>query len=119
MSATERRSEIINILRDRHRINASELASMLDVSTRTICNDVQALTHLYPIRTQVGGGGGIFLEKEPRLTRRPYGNTLEVPELETLLKLYHMSSGTDRKHLYSIIMKYGPSNIDEMMRKTQ
>ena len=60
-----------------------------------------------------------FLEKEPRLTRRPYGNTLEFPELETLLKLYHMSSGTDREHLYSIIMKYGPSNIDETMRETR
>lgn len=60
MSAATRRSEIINILRDRHRINASELASMLNVSTRTIHNDVQALTYLYPIRTQVGGGGGIF-----------------------------------------------------------
>lgn len=119
MSATERRSEIINILRDRHRINASELASMLDVTTRTIRNDIQALTHLYPIWTQSGHGGGIFLEKEPRLTRRPYGNTLELPELETLLKLYHMSSGTDREHLYSIIMKYGPSNIDETMRKTR
>jgi hypothetical protein len=55
----------------------------------------------------VGGGGGIFLEKESRLTRRPYGNTLELPELETLLKLYHMPSGTDWEHLYSIIMKYG------------
>jgi len=43
----------------------------------------------------VGGGGGIFLEKESRLTRRPYGNTLELPELETLLKLYHMPSGSD------------------------
>ena len=43
MSATERRSEIINILRDRHRINASELASMLDVTTRTIRNDVQEI----------------------------------------------------------------------------
>lgn len=106
MSATERRSEIINILRDRHRINASELASMLDVTTRTIRNDVQALTHLYPIWTQSGHGGGIFLEKESRLTRRPYGNTLELPELETLLNaiphVFWNRSGTPVLHYNEI-----------------
>ena len=88
MSAVERRSQIINILRDRHSTSARELASMLDVSMRTIRNDVQVLTYIYPIRAQLGGGGGIFLEEETNLTRRPYGNILELPELETLLKLY-------------------------------
>lgn len=111
MNAAERRAEIINILRVRRKICARELAARLGVSIRTIHNDIRVLTDHNMIYTQVGGGGGIFLSEEISLTHRPYGNTMEYPHLETLIELYYSNTGLKKKHLYEIIMKYGPSSI--------
>lgn len=54
MNANDRRSEIINILRDRRFVQARELASRFEVTDRTIRNDIKILTLRYPIWTQQG-----------------------------------------------------------------
>ena len=56
MNTTDRRMEIINILIVRRRTTANELAEEFGVTTRTIRNDIQALSPGYPIYTQQGGG---------------------------------------------------------------
>jgi len=55
MNTTDRRMEIINILVVRRRTTARELAEEFGVTTRTIRNDIQALSPGFPIYTQQGG----------------------------------------------------------------
>jgi len=105
MGTADRRREIISILLAKRQTTAKELAEMLEVSVRTIHYDVQALTKGYPIYTVQGGNGGIFIEE----SYRPYINTLSERELQTLLKLYHMTKGQEQEVLYQIICKYGPN----------
>ena len=61
MNTTDRRMEIVNILIVRRRTTAKELAEEFGVTTRTIRNDIQALSPNFPIYTQQGGAGGIFM----------------------------------------------------------
>ena len=79
MNTTDRRMEIINILVVRRRTIVRELADEFGVTTRTIRNDIQALSQGFPIYTQQGGDGGIFIGKN----YKPYINTLSSDELET------------------------------------
>ena len=49
MNTTDRRMEIINILVVRRHTTARELAEEFGVTTRTIRNDIQALSPEFPI----------------------------------------------------------------------
>lgn len=111
MNADDRRSEIINILRNRRFVQSRELADRFEVTDRTIRNDIKVLTFRYPIWTQQGRGGGIFMDKETRFRHRPYGDTLEYTELETLIRLYYITIGRDRENIYTILKKYGPADL--------
>ena len=57
MTMNERRAEIMRILTARRSITMPELARTFQVTTRTIQNDVVALTVDYPLETQRGNGG--------------------------------------------------------------
>ena len=57
MTMNERRAEIMRILTARRSITMPELARTFQVTTRTIQNDVVALTVDYPLETQQGKGG--------------------------------------------------------------
>lgn len=54
MTMNERRAEIMRILTARRSITMPELARTFQVTTRTIQNDVVALTVDYPLETQQG-----------------------------------------------------------------
>ena len=108
MNAVDRRMEIINILIIRHRITAQELAEEFGVTTRTIQNDIQALSPGYPIYTKPGGDGGIFIRED----YNPYSNILTPAELETLHELYEGAKDIHRKILFEMIQKYGPDKLE-------
>lgn len=57
MTMNERLAEIMRILTARRSITMPELARTFQVTTRTIQNDVVALTVDYPLETQQGKGG--------------------------------------------------------------
>ena len=108
MNAADRRMEIINILIIRHRITAHELAEEFGVTTRTIQNDIQALSPGYPIYTKPGGDGGIFIRED----YNPHSNILTPAELETLSELCEGAKGVHRKILFEMIQKYGPDKLE-------
>ena len=108
MNTTDRRMEIVNILIVRRRTTANELAEEFGVTTRTIRNDIQALSPGFPIYTQQGGAGGIFIEEG----YKPYINTLSSDELNTLCEIYRQSEGVHKKILLQILHKYGPDKLE-------
>ena len=108
MSTTDRRMEIINILVVRRRTTARELAEEFGVTTRTIRNDIQALSRGFPIYTQQGGAGGIFM----RGNYKPYINTLSSEELRILCEIYRQAKGVHKKVLLQILNKYGPDKLE-------
>ena len=82
-NTTDRRMENINILVVRRHTTARELAEEFGVTTCTIRNDIQALSPGYPIYTQQGGAGGIFIGED----YKPYINTLSSDELKSLCEI--------------------------------
>ncbi len=63
MDTAHRRMEIISILSARGHTTMRELAWELDVSRRTIMNDVIALSFDYPVYTKPGEAAGFSLQK--------------------------------------------------------
>ena len=108
MNTTDRRMEIINILIVRRRTTAKELAEEFGVTTRTIRNDIQALSPGYPIYTQQGGAGGIFMGED----YKPYNNSLTKTELKNLLEIYEQMEGIHKEVLFQVIHKYGPDKLE-------
>lgn len=80
MDTAHRRMEIISILSAKGHMTMRELAWELDVSRRTIMNDVIALSFDYPVYTKLGEGGGVFITEN----YKPYTNTLTLTEQKTL-----------------------------------
>ena len=107
MDTAHRRMEIISILSAKGHITMRELAWELDVSRRTIMNDIIALSFDYPVYTKPGEGGGVFITEN----YRPYVNTLTQTELETLCRLYGKSEGKEKEILFRIIHKYGADKL--------
>ena len=107
MNAVDRRMEIINILIIRRRITAQELAEEFGVTTRTIQNDIQALSPGYPIYTKQGGDGGIFMRED----YNPHTNILTPEELKTLHELHDGADEIHKKILFQMIRKYGPDKL--------
>ncbi len=101
------RMEIISILFAKGHMTTREPAWELDVSRRTIMNDVTALSFDYPIYTKPGEGGGVFITEN----YKPYANTLTQTELETLCRLYRKSEGKEKEILFRIIHKYGADKL--------
>ena len=62
MTVSERRLAIIETLALRKKETCENLAFELGVSIRTIYSDIDALTPYYPIKTQSGKGGGVYVE---------------------------------------------------------
>jgi len=84
VDTAHRRMEIISILAAKGHTTMRELAWELEVSRRTIMNDIIALSFDYPVCTKPGEGGGVFITEN----YKPYVNTLTLTEQKTLCGLY-------------------------------
>lgn len=107
MDSAHRRMEIISILSAKGHATMRELAWELEVSRRTIMNDIISLSFDYPVYTKPGEGGGGFITKN----YKPYCNTLTQTELETLCKIYGRAEGKEKEILFRIIHKYGADKL--------
>lgn len=107
MDTAHRRLEIISILVAKGHTTMRELAWELEVSRRTIMNDVIALSFDYPVYTKPGEGGGVFITEN----YKPYTNTLTQTEQETLSRLYRRAVGKEKEILFRIIRKYGADKL--------
>ena len=97
MTARIRRSEILNILAEKRKTTAPELAGRFHCSVRTIMYDVEILSRDYPITTIQGNGGGIMVMEGRELRRQ----TLKLTEEEALRKILE-GRPTDENDLQQI-----------------
>ncbi len=107
VDTAHRRLEIISILAAKGHTTMRELAWELEVSRRTIMNDVIALSFDYPVYTKPGEGGGVFITEN----YKPYTNTLTLTEQKTLCGLYDKAEGKEKEILFRIIRKYGADKL--------
>lgn len=82
---------ILTALLQRERISASDLASMFEVSVRTIYRDIQSLEQAgIPIVTHTGVGGGISIIADYKIDKKLFTNE----DISTLLTSLYSVSGS-------------------------
>ena len=101
-STIDRRQAILEYLIDNRRTTRKNLADRFGVSKRTIERDILVLSCSYPIETQQGGGGGIFIAEGYRLGMK-YLNDEQIALLD---KLTYKLSGDDLAIMQSIIRNF-------------
>lgn len=99
MTASERRLAIMEVLSLRKKETCENLAFELGVSIRTIYYDLDALTPYYPIQTQSGKGGGVYVEDGFRWDRK----YLTDEQSETLEEIMPLLSSRQAAVIRSIL----------------
>lgn len=89
----------MEVLSLRKKETCENLAFEFGVSIRTIYYDLDALTPYYPIQTQSGKGGGVYVEDGFRWDRR----YLTDEQSELLERLLKRLSGKDTVVMQSIL----------------
>ena len=103
MNTFERRMEIIDILSERKKEQVVNLAFELNVSERTIRNDLSELSLSFPIDTKQGKGGCVFVPEGCTLRRR----FLTDREKVLLERLSANVSEEDSAILLAIVKSFG------------
>ena len=78
MDANWRREAIVEILRQRGKVRAKELAERFQVTRQTIYHDVEVLSLHYDLCTEPGRNGGIYLFVRKEVLVASHAMTLEV-----------------------------------------
>ncbi len=102
MNATERRTQLFELMCERRHETIDNLAFEFGVSRRTIRYDIEILTCSYPIYTTKGTGGGVHIVDEYRCGIR-YMTNEEIKFLESVSATL---DGDDASKLQKIIGKY-------------
>ena len=102
-SAIERRQRIIDILNMRRSDKIDNLAFELNVTRRTIENDIQVLACSYPIDTKKGHGGCVYVQDGFDL----YERYLTAKQFEVLERLKETATSEDVKVLETIMKSFG------------
>jgi len=102
-SAVERRQEIIEYLCECRTTNVIKLCRKFDVSRSTILRDLSYLTCSYPIFTQQGNGGSVYIQ-EGYFLHKEYLSTEQQDYLE---KLIINSDEKEIEIINSIIERFG------------
>ena len=103
MTARERRYAMIKELSDRRRETRENFAAEFQVSLRTIDNDLIYLSQEYPVYTERGRGGGIYVDKDFCLNQR----YLSKAQKNLLLRLEKTLEGEDRQIMENILKTFG------------
>ena len=103
MSSVERRDELMRIMICRRKSNIHELAEELNVSTRTIQRDIQALVLDYPIESISGNKGGISLPD----WYHPHRKLFSKKQTQVLEFLVQLADEQQKTVLNQIIAEYG------------
>ena len=103
MNTFERRMEIIDILSERRQEQIKNLAFELNVTGRTIQNDIYELSLTYPIDTKRGKGGCVFVQEGFTLRRR----FLAEKEKSLLEKLAVTLPEEDAATILTIVKSFG------------
>ena len=98
----ERRLSIVAALCKRHSDTICNLAAEYGVSDRTIRTDIASLSYSFPIYTQQGNGGGVFVDSGYTLGRE----YLTQEQENLLVKLSRTLSGQDAEILKTILGEF-------------
>ena len=112
MSSSERRREIINILRAKRRVTMRSLAERLMVTTRTIRSDITELSLNYPLFTTQGYGGGVeLIDKWGK-----YQHDITQDQQDLLLDYFRTEADQRKKELLrQILIAHGTQNLREFL----
>ena len=94
---------MIKELSDRRRETRENFAVEFQVSLRTTDNDLMYLSQEYPIYTERGRGGGIYVDKDFYLNQR----YLSKAQKDLLLCLEKILEGEDRRIMENILKTFG------------
>lgn len=103
MTARERRKAMLEVLCLRGHDTRANLAFEFGVSKRTVEYDVQILSLEFPIYTQQGKGGGIYVSKGFRLIQQ----CLTCKQTQLLRKVADTLTGEEKQTMQEIIERYG------------
>ena len=98
----ERRLSIVAALCKRHSDTIGNLAVEYGVSDRTIRTDIASLSYSFPIYTQQGNGGGVFMDGGYTLGRE----YLTQEQENLLVKLSRTLSVQDAKTIETILHEF-------------
>ena len=101
-SAIARREKILEILNERRYEKMTNLALELKVSRRTICYDIEILSLTFPIYTETGVYGGVYVGEGFRY-RMKY---LTAIQYELLVRIMESLDGADKEILHTIIKTF-------------
>ena len=113
MTMNERRAEIMRILTARRSITMPELARTFQVTTRTIQNDVVALTVDYPLETQQGKGGCVRVAQ----WYHPHRNILSGEQQRVLSEIMQTASEQQAKVLREMLLEYGSPKTRQTLQE--
>lgn len=91
MDANWRRDAIVELLRQKGKGKARELAKRFHVIRQTICQDITVLSLHCDIYTERGQNGGIYLLEKKRPIRKSLSSS-QIQVLEQLCLLYQRKS---------------------------
>ena len=100
MSKAERQREIVSILSIQKSDKIENLAFKLDVSARTIMNDLIELTPYYPIDVVQGRNGGVFWDRY-----KVWKDTSMIEEMTLLQKYIKKSNDEEEREVLKRILK--------------
>ncbi len=106
MTANERRMAILEVLCERRYDKRANLAFEFGVSKRTIENDILELSLSYPVYTQQGTNGGVYVMEGFELGRK----YLSDKQKSLLEKVLVRLTAEERKVMQSILKEFSKPN---------
>ena len=110
MTMNERRAEIMRILVARRATTMPVLARTFGVTTRTIQNDILALTVDYLLETKQGNGGCVKVAD----WYHPHRNPLNEEQQRTLSHLMESATEQQAEVLREMLVEYGSPKYRHM-----
>lgn len=102
---------IIMILLDKKRISAQELATMFEVSPRTIYRDIEAINMAgIPIRSTSGVGGGFEIMEKYKLDHKVFSTEDLSALLMGLASLSNMTEGNEVRNAFAKVKSFIPTD---------
>ena len=103
VDANWRRDAIVELLRQKGKVKARELAKRFHVTRQTICQDITVLSLHCDIYTERGQNGGIYLLEK----KRPIRKSLSSSQIQVLEQLLPSLSEEKRLIIQSILHDFG------------
>lgn len=114
-STTERRMELLEYMCEKRHDTIEHLAYKFEVSKRTIRYDVEVLSLSYPIYSQTGKGGGVFVTDTFHLFQKHFNQE----QRELLEKLAPKLTGDDARIMQDLLNTFSFSGTKKEVKQCE